>query len=147
MAGLGAILCLPVAASAAQAGDWTVGTGQGYVEYTVRNGPDATFVIACDEGATENGAHSNVGAEIAGKPPADGTSFEVDLDGKSYRFAQSEQLGNLRSRASRADFAAMWERMRSAREMRVTFADGRSSPFSLRGVRQALDPKPCRTGD
>ncbi len=77
-----AAACLSGNAASAQVyGNWTVGSGQGYVEYIVRSGPSSSVNISCDEGATGEGEakRTSIFIEIAGTAPPPRSTVDLSL--------------------------------------------------------------------
>ncbi|MBP2497293.1 hypothetical protein ABID82_000809 [Methylobacterium sp. PvP062] len=145
-----AAACLSGNAASAQVyGNWTVGSGQGYVEYIVRSGPSSSVNISCDEGATGEGEakRTSIFIEIAGTAPPPRSTVDVLTDGERLQLdtdAQGMILTDCRACADR--FAALWSRLRASKQMIVALADGRRAAFRLSGAAKALEPKHCATG-
>ncbi|MDP4021906.1 hypothetical protein Q8W71_04645 [Methylobacterium sp. NEAU 140] len=136
-------------ASAQEFGNWTVGAGQGYVEHTVRSGLGNSFIISCDESASDQGEpkKTSIYVELAGKAPRPNTGVVVALDKDKFNLNTDAQGGiPTDCRACSDNFRMMWTKLRKATTMVVTLADGRSATFSLNGAARALSLKPCTTG-
>jgi hypothetical protein len=75
---------------------WTIGTRQGFVEYTVRKGRDNVFSITCDENAFDAGAATKYGrliivdVVIRGQAPPENGSVLVSIDGTKFKFSTDE---------------------------------------------------------
>ncbi|MBD2745826.1 hypothetical protein IC232_03855 [Microvirga sp. BT688] len=130
-----------------RSGKWTVGFGQGMVEHTVRNGPGNEFMILCDTGATEDAERTGLSITIRdrGAPSSNG-EIRIFVDDEELTFFEDKDGILINNRAAQSNFDVLWEALRKGRSMRVLLADGRTSTFSLEGVRKALGPKACETG-
>jgi hypothetical protein len=130
-----------------RSGKWTVGFGQGMVEHTVKNGPGNEFMIVCDTGATEGAERTGLSVSIQdrGVPPNNG-EIRIFVDDEELTFFEDDDGILINNRAAQSNFEVLWETLRKGRSMRVLFADGRTSSFSLDGARKALGPKACETG-
>ncbi|MDR3576824.1 MAG: hypothetical protein P4L50_23410 [Anaerolineaceae bacterium] len=130
-----------------QADGWTSGFGQGFSEYTVKNGPGNQFTISCDVSESEKvGEKTSIEMMIVGKSPPPDSMVVVVLDGDEFQIQVDKfGSGNLDCHVCYDNFRAMWERLRTARTMLMQYADHRSSKFTMLGARKALSPKPCKT--
>ncbi len=128
-------------------GDWTVGFGQGYVEYTVKNGPGNTFTIVCDEGASLDHMGTGLMISIKDKSPPKNSTVKIVLDNKEVEIS-SDDNGDMKANCHVCsdNFVYLWEKIRKSKFMIVQFSNGNSSSFSLNGAKKALDKKVCRTG-
>jgi hypothetical protein len=137
------------AALAEEFGNWTVGAGQGYVEYAVRNGPGNSFMFSCDAGATGEGEtkRTSIFIEIVGKAPSPKTNIDVYADGSRFQL-YSDATGSVPTdcHVCSDNFAALWAKMRKSKQLIVTLANGRSATFKLNGATKALSAKHCTTG-
>ncbi|WP_342150414.1 hypothetical protein [Methylorubrum sp. SB2] len=149
----GALLAMmfsPSAPASAQAfGNWTVGGGQGYVEYIVRSGPGNSFNISCDVGASLEGEEkkTSIFVEIVGRAPPPKSQVQVFLDGASVQlFADAQGLISTGCHSCSDNFAFLWAKARKSKQMIISLSDGRSATFQLNGAAKALTPKHCTTG-
>ena len=147
---LTAFTCLSGKVAVAQEfGNWTVGAGQGYVEYAVHNGPGNSFMFSCDEGATGKGEtkRTSIIIEIVGKAPAPKTNIDVFADGSRFQL-YSDEIGSVPTdcHVCSDNFSVLWAKMRKSKQLIVTLADGRSATFKLNGAAKALSAKHCTTG-
>jgi len=144
-----ALASADVQAQGARSGDWTSGMGQGLIEHIVRNGDGNRFMIVCDEGVTDDAERTNLDIEIRGDGPPKKSDVKVFVDRREFGFFADEDGAILiDNHAGHANFHTMWETMvkRGSRTLRVVFADGRSSTFSLNGARKVLGTKVCDSG-
>src|SRR5215204_3378067 len=65
-------------------GDWTVGAGQGWIEYRVENGPGNSFMIACDEDYSGGQKKTHISVSIRDKSPPAESSAKLFVDGKEF---------------------------------------------------------------
>lgn len=131
----------------AQARRWTSGFGQGIIEYTTRNGPGNTFRIACDAGYSDNGELTNLTIEIGGKPPKGGSTVRIFIDDEDIQIG-TERSGEMKfnSRVGVSNFHALWEALKTGKQLRVLFADGQSTTFPMAGAAKEITGEPCKTG-
>jgi len=127
-------------------GDWTVGAGQGWIEYRVENGPGNSFMIACDEAYSGGQKETHISVSIRDKSPPAESSAKLFVDGKEFWMGvDAKQELSTDCRACDANFDAIWQNLRTGRTLLVLLADGRTSSFSLKGAGRALPKKPCKT--
>ncbi|WP_262273492.1 hypothetical protein [Microvirga yunnanensis] len=130
--------------------NWTFGYLQGFAEHTIREDRDSLFRITCDVSASDKAAETKYGLligidiEIHGREPPENGTVLISIDDKKFKFStdESRAIGTL-DHIAQSRYYAMWKAMIKGRAMRVTFSDGRSSPFSLSGARKVLGPNPC----
>lgn len=110
---------------------WTIWTGQGIVEYTIRKGGDNVFRITCDENASDAGAATEYGRlmsidiEIRGQEPPENGTVLISIDDTRFKFSTDESRTiETFNRMAQSSFHAMWRAMTKGRAMRVTFSVG-----------------------
>lgn len=131
-------------AMAERFGDWRTGFAQGHLEMWTENGPGNRFMISCDFAARGYGA--SIFPKIIGSGPQAGSDVRMFVDGEEIRFRANEFKSiDTDCHVCADNFVYLWERIREGDQLIVTFEDGRSSPFSLRGSSKALDQQACRT--
>lgn len=149
---LGAFLAVAGSSNIAVAGsvgNWTVGSAQGYVEYSVGNGPGNSVVFNCDVGASVDGEpkQTSIFVSIIGKDPPPKSLVQVFLDGKNVQlFTDAKGTIKTDCHACSDAFSYLWDNARKAKQMIVSLADGRTSTFRLAGAAKALPARHCQTG-
>jgi hypothetical protein len=144
-----AVAFLSGSASAEEIGNWNIGAAQGYVEYSVSNGPGNTFLFGCDEGASAKGETKNTSIliTIVGKSPPPNSQVQVFLDGKPAQLS-TDAKGSISTECHSCSdgFAYVWDKARKSKQMIVSLPDGRTATFRLTGAAKALPAKHCTTG-
>ena len=127
--------------------DWVVGTGQGYVEYSVENGPGNKFTIVCDIAASLDHRGTGLMISIKDKSPPKNSTVKIILDNKEIELITDDNSDmKADCHVCSDNFVYLWEKIRKSKFMIVQFSNGNSSSFSLNGAKKALDKKVCRTG-
>jgi len=139
-----AIACPSVAN--AQGKGWTASFSQGILEHIVRNEPGTEFNISCDTRATDDASRTGLFVLIKNQSPPMDSKIRVIVDKKDFIFFVTDEGIQIDSHAASGNFYAMWEALRKGKSMRVAFANGLSSTFSLANARKALGSKVCDHG-
>lgn len=148
--GVAAVLLIGAGgAGAKQVGDWSVGSGQGYVAYSVSNESGDEFAFSCDEGASVKGETKKTGLTITikGEPPPAESSYTVTADGRGLDFYSNEKSDtDTLCKVCSQNFIDLWDRVRSANTLTVTLSDKRRATFRIAGAAKALPKRHCMTG-
>jgi hypothetical protein len=142
----GAIVLLSVGAASAQA--WTSESAQGITEYRVDNAQGDTFTLSCDVEASKTGGEGTaILVTIGGKDPEPGAAVKVILDTETLvlQADQASMIGTECAACSQR-FKTLWNKLRTAKTMRVQLGTGAPASFSLDGAAAVLPATPCKTG-
>lgn len=129
-------------ASAEPIGKWWAGSGQGNLEYAIKNdsaGSDQ-FYIGC------GWAPTTISLKVGGVEPKQGQHAFITIDGDEFDLSLGE-YGNFetKSHVDSDTFIALWTAIRAGQTMRVKLSTGQSTSFTLTGAAKALPKEPCET--
>lgn len=136
------IVLVPGTASAAQVGRWQSGIVQGYTKYWTVNNDGAHFTIWCK--SQRNKPVSLISIDIEGQPAPPSKRVEIAI-GRSFVKLDADRNGYLPTNCPTCadNFVYLWNQIRSATRLAVTFADDRHAGFSLDGARDVLPGTAC----
>ncbi|WP_430912774.1 hypothetical protein [Methylobacterium sp. sgz302541] len=129
--------------AAAQAVDyrWTVGTGQGNVEASIRNREGGRFILFCGSGTPDRRGGIIVEGPASQAPKGKPVDVQVVVDGRNFAFSVTDGYGPTTVRGERFALANLASALiaSKAESFAVEYPGlGRSEKFSLLNVSDAV---------
>jgi hypothetical protein len=136
----------PVYSGIRRVGDWYSGANNGGHEFygTSNVSRDRFFLNCYDKAEASYGATMSIYINAA---PAPANSFvTLEIDGSKSRLP-TDADGEVRSddHLSAQAFESTWNEIRSGSQMIITFSDGRTARFSLKGSGSIVPLQNCQT--
>ena len=113
-----------------EAGQWSSGWGQGTTEYTAVVDEKNSLYIACNDTAKVSMTATVNGKEYGSYSDK---SFNIDVDGSHYDTPYETE-----SRVGENNFFDMWDKMRQAKTITITTADGQKLSLPVKGAATIL---------
>lgn len=126
-------------------GEWTKGSGQGFVEYLTNNGAD-WISVNCDVAYSPDHSGSGISVGIGSRLMPRKAPLVFEVDGSEVS-VQSDRAGGLSVRQCpecTKSFRDLLTLMKAGERLTVKTADGHSAVFTMAGFAEVMD-EPCLT--
>jgi hypothetical protein len=130
-----------------EAGDWIAVESAGVTAYATRGSSDSRVEIRCDVARTDDFSATGIAVELNGLVAPSNADVRFDVDGEviTFKFAPAGSPSFSDCPDCAARFDALWRRIRAGSRLMVTYSDGTTATFSLRGTARLLPTEPCPT--